>query len=366
MNPSMLAFQQRVLPAYRAPFFETLARLAGGLALFAGKPLPVESILSAERLEGVSLTWGRNRHFRHPAARAFLCWQSGLLAWLEAVQPRALVVEANPRYLSNWLAVRWMRRRGRPVLGWGLGAPRSGHPAERAFRRTYLHSLDGVIAYSRRGAEQYRALGLERVFVAHNAAVPRPSAPPPERPWPPRRPLSVLFVGRLQARKRLDLLFRACAALPASLQPRVLVVGDGPARTQFEAQAAEVYPAARFLGALHGEALLPHLHAADLFVLPGTGGLAVQQAMSAALPVIVAQGDGTQEDLVRPENGWLIPPGDAQALAAALRQALSDPARLRRMGAASYRIVRQEINLERMAAVFLKAVEEAGRASARP
>ncbi len=352
----MLALQQRVLPAYRAPFFETLAQAAGGLHLFAGRPLAREGILSAGHLEGVYLTWGRNHHFRDPSSRLFLCWQSGLLAWLERVQPQALVVEANPRYLSNWPAVRWMRRRGLPVLGWGLGAPRAGSPLERAFRLAYLRSLDGTIAYSRRGAAQYRALGLRRVFVAHNAAVAPPAAPPPERPWPPRRPLTVLFVGRLQARKRLDDLFRACAALPADLQPRLLIVGDGPARAQFEAQAAALYPDARFLGALHGEALQPHLAAADLFVLPGTGGLAVQQAMSAALPVIVAQGDGTQDDLVRPQNGWQVPPGDLPALTAALRSALSDPARLRRMGAESYRIVREEINLERMAAAFLEAL----------
>ncbi len=354
-----LALQQRVLPAYRTAFFETLAQTAGGLHLFAGQPLPVESIISAAEgaMPHVQVTWGDNRHFRDPSSRFFLCWQRGLLSWLEASDPAALIVEANPRYLSNWPAIRRMRRRGRPVLGWGLGAPRSGNPLERASRLAYLRSLDGVIAYSRRGAEQYRALGLERVFVAPNAAAPRPAAPPPERPWPPRRPLTVLFVGRLQARKRLDLLFQACAALPADLQPRLLIVGDGPARAQFEAQAARRYPAARFLGAQHGEALLPHLAAADLFVLPGTGGLAVQQAMSAALPVIVAQGDGTQDDLVRPENGWQVPPGDLPALTETLRRALSNPARLRRMGEASYRIVRDEINLERMAAAFVEAVE---------
>lgn len=361
-----LALQQRVLPSYRAPFFDLLAQAAGGLHLFAGQPLAVESIVSADpaAMPHVQVAWGRNHHFRDPSSRAFLCWQSGLLKWLARIQPRALIVEANPRYLSNWFAVRWMHRRGGVVLGWGLGAPRSGNPLERAFRLAYLRSLDGLIAYSQRGAAQYRALGLQNVFVAHNAAAPRPAAPPPERPWPPAQPLTVLFVGRLQARKRLDLLFRACAALPADLQPRVLVVGDGPARAQFEAAAAAHYPHVRFLGALHGEALRPHFAAADLFVLPGTGGLAVQQAMAHALPVIVAQGDGTQDDLVRPENGWQIPPGDLAALTDTLREALSDPARLRRMGAESYRIVRDEINLERMAAAFVEAVE--GRPSPTP
>ena len=96
------------------------------------------------------------------------------------------------------------------------------------------------------------------------------------------------------------------------------------------------------------------LKLADLFVLPGTGGLAVQQAMAYGLPVIVAQGDGTQDDLVRPGNGWQVPPDDLPALQACLEAALADPARLRQMGAESYRIVRDEINVEQMVAVFVR------------
>ena len=95
---------------------------------------------------------------------------------------------------------------------------------------------------------------------------------------------------------------------------------------------------------------------ADLFVLPGTGGLAVQQAMSFGLPVIVAEGDGTQDDLVRPGNGWRIPANDLQSLTTALQDALADASRLRKMGAESYRIVAEEANLERMVQVFIEAL----------
>jgi glycosyltransferase involved in cell wall biosynthesis len=96
--------------------------------------------------------------------------------------------------------------------------------------------------------------------------------------------------------------------------------------------------------------------AADLFVLPGTGGLAVQEAMSYGLPVIMGQGDGTNDQLVRPGNGWQIPPDELFALVGSLQTALSDVARLRQMGAESYRIVRDEINLERMVGVFVEAL----------
>ena len=76
--------------------------------------------------------------------------------------------------------------------------------------------------------------------------------------------------------------------------------------------------------------------------------------MAHGLPVIVAQGDGTQEDLVHSENGWIIPSNDKAALKDVLTQALSTPARLRQMGAESIRMVANEVNIEAMVAVFIQ------------
>jgi len=79
------------------------------------------------------------------------------------------------------------------------------------------------------------------------------------------------------------------------------------------------------------------------------------------LPVIVAQGDGTQDDLVRKENGWQIPPDDFDSLVFTIKDALSDVARLRKMGEASYRIVADEINIEKMVEGFVKALNSLAR-----
>ncbi len=360
--PGRLALQQRVLPVYRTPFFDLLAgSCAGGLHVFAGQPLPVEGIAAANELQVAGFTAARNRHFSNPATKVYLCWQQGVVDWLEKTDPNALILEANPRYWSNRLAVNWMKTRRRPVLGWGLGAPPlSGvlSPLRIRSRRRYLQSLDGVFAYSQKGAEEYRALGIspERVFVAPNSVMPRPAFDLFCRPADFEGRPSVLFVGRLQARKRIDILLKACAALPAEIQPRLVIVGDGPARADFQAQAAEIYPSAEFPGAQHGRELEPYFLAADLFALPGTGGLAVQQAMSYGLPVIVAKGDGTQDDLVRPVNGWQVAPGAQDAFTATLCTALGDVRRLRAMGAESYRITRDEINLEEMVIAFIKVL----------
>ncbi len=363
MSAYRIGVQQRVLPGYRAPFFDALAEAcAGGLSVFAGQPRPGEAIEATDRLQSAQVAPARNLHLLRGALSLY--WQAGLRAWLEDWQPQVLITETNPRNGSLSGGIAWMHARSRPVIGWGLGAPALRGPlagVRDAARRGSLRRFDALLAYSRRGAEEYRASGFpeRKIFVAPNAATRRPAQAPPPRPEGFRGRPVVLFVGRLQARKRIDNLLRACAALPADLQPRLTIVGDGPARAEFEELAARIYPRVEFAGARQGAALEPFFAAADLFVLPGTGGLALQQAMSYGLPVIAAEADGTQADLVRAENGWRVAPGSQAELTHALGEALSDARRLRAMGAASFRLVSEEVNVDEMVRAFLQAIETA-------
>jgi glycosyltransferase involved in cell wall biosynthesis len=359
-----LGLQQRVLPSYRAAFLDTLAKACrGGLSVFAGEPLSFEGIDPINKLQVAQYVKAKNRYFSNPSSPMFVCWQGGFLAWLEAWQPDALIVEANPRYTATRTAIRWMHQKGRKVIGWGLGAPPISGPLvslRRWERRNMLQSLDAIVAYSKQGAEQYRGLGIppDRVFVASNAVDLAPTIQPLIKPLQFNGQASVLFVGRLQPRKRVDLLLQACAALPIEFQPHLIIIGDGPGREEFENLAQQIYPNAKFIGTKHGADLEPYFAEADLFVLPGTGGLAIQQAMAHGLPVIVARGDGTQDDLVRSENGWQVPPDDLSMLTITLRRALSDPIKLRRMGEVSYRIVSEEINVEHMEKVFIEVLNK--------
>jgi glycosyltransferase involved in cell wall biosynthesis len=348
-----LGLQQRVLPSYRVPFFDLLAsHCEGGMNVFAGQARPKEMIAGG--------TTNLARHVEakniHLFGGAFyLCYQKNFIQWLEEWNPDALIVEANPRYLATPSAVSWMRARGRKVIGWGLGSPAS-HGIRRKRRIAFINQFDSMISYSQRGADEYAAFGFprEKIFVAHNSVSPAPTSSLPVRPSTFDVRPCLLFVGRLQARKRIDSLLRACAEL--GINPRLLIVGDGPERAALESFAKEIYPSAEFIGAKHGAELKPYFEQADLFVLPGTGGLAVQEAMSYGLPVIVAKGDGTQDDLVRENNGWQIEPENYSALVATMKNALSDVARLRRMGEESFRIVSEEINIQKMAEAFVRAL----------
>ena len=325
-----LGLQQRVLPSYRVPFFDLLAQQCEGGMTKIAKHIEADNL----HLFGGAL---------------YFCYQWNFIRWLEEWNPNALIMEANPRYLASPSAVNWMHKRGRRVLGWGLGAPKQS-----GLWKRFIRQFDGMIAYSQRGAEEYAALGFprEKIFVAHNSVSAKPEKPDD-------RPLTIdhatiLFVGRLQARKRIDSLLRACAEMDS--KPRLLIIGDGPEREALVTLAKEIYPSAEFIGAKHGIELKPYFQQADLFVLPGTGGLAVQEAMSYGLPVIVAKGDGTQDDLVREKNGWQIEPENYGTLVDTMKNALSDIARLREMGKESFRIVAEEINIEKMAEAFVRGL----------
>src|SRR5215208_3929481 len=148
--PGKLALQQRVLPSYRAPFFDLHASACeGGMGLFTGSPRPVEGITTASQLQVAKYHLGQNIHlFR---GSLYLCYQPGLSDWLRNWNPDALIVEANPRYLSTPSPIKWMHGRGRPVIGWGLGAPPLAGPLTglRQLRRlSFLRQFDALIAYS--------------------------------------------------------------------------------------------------------------------------------------------------------------------------------------------------------------------------
>lgn len=374
-----VGFVQRVLASYRVPFFETLAdRCTGGFEVFAGKPRPDEGIATGDSLNSGRVVFGNNVHLGR--GKAYMCWQSGLTGWLHRWNPDVLLVPANPRLLSTHPAVWMTRRRGRPVVGVGLGtldwtnAGRLTDTWRRRLLARFYRGFDALVAYSTKGAEDYVRAGVQskRVIVAHNAvsntAAEELASRLKEQPdlvvrWRRETGLSdvptLVFVGRLIFPKRVDLLIRTCAQL--NFPCELLVVGEGPERSALERLAAEVFPSTRFLGHRTGQDLALALSAADLFVMPGTGGLAVHEAMIYGKPVIVGPSDGTQADLVQEgRNGYNVPDGDTNALKNAVERALSDPDRLQRMGLESRKIATEEVSLGAMVDAYVHALNLVG------
>jgi phosphatidylinositol alpha 1,6-mannosyltransferase len=139
----------------------------------------------------------------------------------------------------------------------------------------------------------------------------------------PRGGLLVGVVARMAVEKRLDLL------APLSLVPGVqlVLVGDGPQRRALQ----RVMPRARFLGQLGGAELGAVVASLDLFVHPGadeTFCQAVQEALAAGVPAVVAASGGPLDLVRHRENGWLWSGDDPHVLAAVVAGLRDDPAAL--------------------------------------
>jgi glycosyltransferase involved in cell wall biosynthesis len=159
-----------------------------------------------------------------------------------------------------------------------------------------------------------------------------------ERIRPPKThgPFHLVTVGSLaQLYKGTDVLIEAVArCVSGGVDLTAVIAGDGKYRPHLMAQAerAGVAPRILFLGHLAaGEPVRRVLDAADLFVLPSrTEGLprAMIEAMARGLPCIGSAVGGIPE-LLDPSE--MVPPGNATALAAKIREVLADPHRMKTM-----------------------------------
>ena len=157
--------------------------------------------------------------------------------------------------------------------------------------------------------------------------------------------IAVGAVGRLEPQKRFDLLLRAVARVRAHRPNiRLFIVGDGSLRSELERISRELKleSVCRLLG--HCTDVAAVHHAFDLFVqssdYEGTPN-AVLEAMAMRTPLVATDVGGTSELATHGVHGLIVPPGNIDALAAAIEQAISDSAATRiRADAARDRIER--------------------------
>lgn len=168
----------------------------------------------------------------------------------------------------------------------------------------------------------------------------------------------VLAVASLRPYKGIAVLLEACYLLRGTgLDLRCVVAGDGPLRAELEALlvAYGLEDRVRLLGAVPESTVGELLSRASVFVLPSRvqedgqmDGIpvALMEAMATGVPVVASDISGIPELVENQRSGILVPPGDAEAVATAVRALLASPDAARRMGARGRERVRRSFELE--------------------
>ncbi len=252
----------------------------------------------------------------------------------------------------------WAAQRARPArlvttfygveLRWVKGAL----PFLKGFVAWAARRSDRVVAISNYTAGELRELvDVPIEVIPYTTPLPdvAPSPSPVQDGTDP-----VLFVGRLVERKGVAHLIEAIARL-APKGPRLEIVGDGPERPGLEALAQRLGVASRvvFRGKIPPDELQASYARAAVCVLPSvldargdTEGLGVVllEAMNHGTPVIASRVGGIPDIVEDGVSGLLVPAGDADALAAAVRRVRDDPALARRLGEAGRRRLREQFS----------------------
>lgn len=363
---------------YSLQLVQAMARQGATVTLLTGRrpelmPAPVAGL----RFEPVLPTWDPRQPSRN--------------AWLAPLQ-RAL---HGCQYLRAWWRVlRWARRR-RPqwVLlgdiehrcdGWGAAAlrrlglrvadichnpamfdrrlwrsgPRQTLTRHAAWRRRALARMDLIFVHAPVLAEQITAsTGRPAIVIPHGnqslffaPATPDRKPPAPEPPWrrrwawPPEQPIALLF-GTLTPYKGIPTLLTAMASLAPAARPGLVIAGFpaagvDPGAWRQQARRQGLDPWLRWeLGYMPSPHVAGLLRAVDFVVLPyweaSQSGVA-HLALTFGRPVIATTCGGLPAVIRHEENGLLIPPRNAPALAAALhRMTASQELRARLAQAAS-------------------------------
>jgi glycosyltransferase involved in cell wall biosynthesis len=161
----------------------------------------------------------------------------------------------------------------------------------------------------------------------------------------------ILSVGRIESNKGFPFLAGALARVKDKIQKPWcwVIVGRGPQESRLKEKVRElgIYGETHFAGNLSDQELASLYKRAQLFAHPTLyegSSIVTLEAMAHALPVVATTVGGIPDKVVEGKSGFLVPPGDDQALSDALLRALSMEADLARLGEEGRRRVEAEFN----------------------
>lgn len=367
----LVVIVQRILPHYRLPFFRLLSKSNPdiNIQVYHG-----DFIASTQNLSGFESQYFKNYSF---SILGFsFVFQPALMMNVINKSPDLLIIEGTYGVLTNALLLIFRKILHLPTIYWTAGWDNPAITGRRIkiknlFINFLLHLCDGAIVYGSSALEYLTNHGLSeaKIQIAQNTidveTIIKEQLVWKQRGNEIRQRLKIIdhdllvYTGHLAPIKRVDVLLKAYHLLRLRRENLgLLIVGNDQAVGGLK-QYIEVnhVPDVFFIGEVI-EGVEAYFAAGDIFVMPGTGGLALNQAMAFGLPVIATVADGTQFDLIDPGmNGFIVPVDDVDALARSIDEILLSRDRRESMGKKSLEIIQERATLRNMVDQYSKAIQ---------
>jgi glycosyltransferase involved in cell wall biosynthesis len=279
--------------------------------------------------------------------------------------PKVVIAEGASNFLNSITAFFYCIIFRKKFIWWSLGKlQRRDYDVKRKVIDFIVRFIERkshkIITYSSEGEKYFLSIGVpqekiviavnvidtDKVFLRMGDFENRQIIYETKIQYAKKYDFVVLFVGALLKEKSIHLLLEAQKKVEEKYSNvGLLIVGDGPYKN-------DLIGLSRFLKLRYVEFLgnrvednFKFFSIADLFILPGLGGLAISEAMCYKLPVISSIGDGCEMDLVTKENGIVDQELNSEKLFQYVEYFLNNPAQKERFGKKSFEIINSKYNV---------------------
>jgi len=369
MKKHKIVIIQRICPHYMVPLLKRLSNIDDiDLTLYYGESSKSKSnkLKNANNIEG----------FKHKKLLTFYCQfrlkgelfpiflNPTLLFHLFKDKPDIIICEGESNLPNNLLILVYAKITRTPYIWWGLGRVRSKKPSilRKLFNpliRYMIRNSAAILGYSTFAKEFYSSYGIskDKIFVAYNCVdTDKVKADIEEykdlvKTTKDKLGLNskkvILFVGSFTKEKKIDNLILAYQKIKDQYSDvALLLVGDGEVRHNMENLVREKQlKDVVFVGKKIEDVSLYFLMG-DIFVLPGEGGLAINQAMVHGLPIVTVPADGTELDMIiNGENGYIVENNNIDILTETIIRILKDNNLQKKMGQESRNLIENKFNI---------------------
>lgn len=284
-----LAILQTATPEYRNKVFLTIKKnLGNNFSLFSGMFYFENSITTDKSIEFLKPV--KNHYFFN---RKFL-FQTGM--WKETLTCDLLVLELNPRIISNWILLIFRKLSSKKTVLWGHAWPRKGRNRKSDSIRQFMRILgDEIIVYTKKQAKELQEkMPCKKIITAPNAfhyihEMETSNLPIEEI-------TNIIYVGRLTKAKKTKLLVEAFTTSISILPSKtnLILIGDGDEKKSLQNLVIEnqLEHRIKIIGSIYDRENLKKHYAKSLFsVSPGYAGLSIIQSFGFGVPMLISKNE---------------------------------------------------------------------------